>query len=112
MTPSIPADPILQNLVETAKADLAQRLAVPVDTIVLVEAGSVVLPDDSLGCPQLEKAYPQITIPGYWILLEASGSQYPYHSDTSMQLIFCQEESSPLFPVKAGEIDDGQPWMR
>ena len=112
MTPSIPTDPILQKLVETAKSDLAQRLAVPVDTIVLVEAASVVWPDDSLGCPQLEKAYTQITIPGYWILLEASGSQYPYHSDTSTQVIFCQEESFPLFPVKPGEIDDGQPWMR
>ena len=101
-----------QALVEQAKEDLAQRLSISTEQISLVEADAVVWPDASLGCPQLGIEYTQVTTPGYWILLEASGSQFPYHSDRGTQLFLChQEESSPLFPVKPGEIDDGQPWI-
>lgn len=101
----------MEALIEQAKEDLSQRLSVSVAEINLVEATEVVWPDASLGCPQPGIAYTQVTTPGYWILLEASGSQYPYHSDRGTQLVHCPEESSPLFPVKPGEIDDGQPWM-
>jgi hypothetical protein len=96
MTPSIPADPILQNLVETAKADLAQRLAVPVDTIVLVEAGSVVWPDGSLGCPQEWMQYAQVLTPGYLIRLQSGDQEYEYHTGKRSTVIYCENPSPPV----------------
>ena|SRR5688572_13660014 len=55
-----PADAGLQNLIEKAKTDLAQRLAISVHEIILLEATSVVWPDASLGCPQPGMAYIQV----------------------------------------------------
>jgi hypothetical protein len=72
MTPS-PPTPVhaqLQNIIDLARADLAQRLAVLVDDITLVEAANVVWPDSSLGCPEKGMAYAQVLTPGYLVLLE------------------------------------------
>jgi hypothetical protein len=71
----------------------------------------VVWPDASIGCPQPGMAYAQVNKPGYWILLEALENQFQYHTDTEMQIILCQENNLPIFPVKPGNIQDGQPWM-
>lgn len=101
----------MEIMVEKAKEDLAQRLPIPKNQIALIEAIPVTWPDASLGCPQPGELYAKGNTPGYSIVLETSGNQYTYHTDIKTQAILCQGEMLPLFPVKPGEIDDGQPWM-
>ncbi len=106
-----------REITEKTKADLAKQFGVDTNQIRVVEARAVTWPDASLGCPQPEMAYAQVITPGYWILLEAEGKQYPYHTDQNGQIILCLGNSSdpesrlPLIPVNPDEIDDGQPWV-
>lgn len=79
-TSPTPADPGLQNLIEKAMADLAQRLSIPVNEIILLEATSVTWPDSSLGCPQPGMAYTQVPQDGLLIRLQADEQIYEYHS--------------------------------
>jgi hypothetical protein len=52
-----PFEPALAALVEGAKADLAQRRSVAIDSIAVVEVRSVTWPDPGLGCPQPGMVY-------------------------------------------------------
>lgn len=105
-----------RSIVEKAKADLSKQVGVNTDQIRVRETRAVDWPDASLGCPQSDMAYVQVITPGYWILLEAEGKQYPYHTDQNEQIILCMGDPSnpqapPLIPVNPNEIDDGQPWV-
>jgi hypothetical protein len=91
-----PADTGIQNLIEKAKEDLAQRLAVSANEINLVEATSVTWPDSSLGCPQKGMVYTQVLTSGYLILLEANGNMYEYHANRNTYVIFCENPSPPV----------------
>jgi len=107
----------LREITEKTKADLVKQFGVDTNQIRVIEARAVAWPDASLGCPQPEMAYAQVITPGYWVLLEADGKQYPYHTDQNGQIILCLGNSSnpesdlPLIPVNPDEIDDGQPWV-
>ena len=85
-----PADAGLQNLIEKAKADLAQRLSISADEITLLEATSVVWPDASLGCPQPGMAYIQVPEDGLLIRLQVGGQIYPYHSGGFRDPFLCE----------------------
>ncbi len=106
-----------REIIEKAKADLVKQFGVNANQIRIMEARAVNWPDASLGCPQPDLAYAQVLSPGYWVLLEADGKQYPYHTDQNEQIILClgnpsdPESPLPLIPVNPDEIDDGQPWM-
>ncbi len=106
-----------RKIIEEAKDDLVKQFGVNADQIHVTESRAVTWPDASLGCPQPDMAYAQVITPGYWVLLEADGKQYPYHTDQNGQFILCLGNSSnpgselPMIPVVPGEIDDGQPWM-
>jgi hypothetical protein len=117
---STPADAVLQRLIEKAKADLVQQFAISADQIRVVEAREVTWPDASLGCPQPASAYAEVLTPGYWVLLEADGRQYPYHADQAEQLILCLSDTAgsgtpispfPPIPVNPTELKDGEPWV-
>lgn len=94
-----PAPPALQSLIEKAKADLAQRLSIPVNEIVLLEATSVIWPDGSLGCPQPGVAYTQVPQDGLLLRIQARGQTYEYHSGGRRDPFLCvrsvKEPSSP-----------------
>jgi hypothetical protein len=113
MTPSqhIPADAALQEFIDKAIADLAQRLSIPVTQITFLESTSVVWPDASLGCPQPGIVYTQELTSGFLIHLEAGGKVYEYHADSNEQVILCRATQTFISPVKPGDIQDGQPWM-
>ena len=100
MTPSLPtpADAGLQNLIENAKADLAQRLSTSVTQISLVEATAVEWSDSSLGCPQPGMDYLQVITPGYLILLEVNAQIYEYHSNRDTYFVYCENTSPPTLP--------------
>jgi hypothetical protein len=101
MTPAMPtpADPGLQSLIEKAKEDLRQRLSVSATQINLVEFEEVEWSDSSLDCPQPGMEYLQVITPGYLIRLEANGTQYEYHSNKDMYVVFC-EDQNPFTPLK------------
>ena len=96
MTPSLPTPEStnMQNLVEKAKEDLAQRLTIAITEISLVEAKEVVWPDSSLGCPQPGMRYKQVPEDGVLIVLEAQGTVYEYHDGGGRGLFLCEQALS------------------
>lgn len=96
MSQTLPLPAGLQNLIDRAKEDLAERLSLPLDQISLVEAEAVVWPDASLGCPQPGMAYAQVLTPGYLIRLEIEGKEYEYHASRGTQVVYCENPSPPV----------------
>lgn len=88
-----------ENLIEKARGDLAQRLAISTDQIQLVEATEVEWSDSSLGCPQPGMSYLEVITPGYRILLEANETQYEYHSNRNAYVVFCENTNPPVLPT-------------
>jgi len=78
---SIPEVQGFPPLIETAKADLAQRLSISASQVNVLEVQEVTWPDGSLGCPQPGNTYTQALIPGYRILLESNGNTSEYHTN-------------------------------
>ncbi len=93
MTPTVshPVDSGLQNLIDLAKDDLAQRLSISVTQISLLEAEEVVWPDASLGCPQPGMKYKQVPEDGALIILQVDGINYNYHYGGSRGLFLCEQ---------------------
>ena len=92
----LPVDAGLQNLIEKAKTDLANRLAVSTNEISFMEATSVTWPDSSLGCPQEGMMYTQVLTPGYLILLEHGGTTFEYHASSRDYVTACANPSPPV----------------
>ncbi len=86
----------MPGLVAKAKADLAGRLAIPVEAIVVVEAASVTWPDASLGCPQEGMRYAQVLTRGYLIRLRAGERDFEYHAGRGTTLVTCENPSPPF----------------
>jgi hypothetical protein len=80
-----------EPLVDLAKADLAQRLAVDIATITLVSYEEVVWPDSSLGCPQPGMAYLQVPQDGVRIVLDFEGTTYDYHGGGGKDPFLCEQ---------------------
>ncbi len=83
-----------RQLAEKAKAHLAKLLDIDVSEIRVVEALAVSWPDTSLGCPQPGISYAQMIVPGYRLVLEAKGQQYPYHTTLDGQIILCKAQKA------------------
>jgi hypothetical protein len=86
----------LQQQVEIAKLDLANRLGIPVDEISVLRAESVTWRDGSLGCPQKGMMYTQALVPGSLIVLSASGASHEYHSGRKGPPVYCARPQAPL----------------
>jgi hypothetical protein len=108
---STPLPDNVQNLLDTAKADLAQQLSIPLSEINLVMALEATWPDSSLGCPQPGAAYAQVLTDGFLIRLEANGIIHEYHGDTNGQVVSCENPEFPIILVTPGDIQDGIPWV-
>jgi hypothetical protein len=94
-TPSPLSESGLQNLVEKAREDLAQRLSVPVTQISLIGTAEVIWPDSGLGCSQPGVASAQVQTPGYLILLGYSNNKYEYHANKGTYVTYCMNPSPP-----------------
>ena len=103
ITPPAPAGPPsgIESVIEKAKDDLAQRLAISVAQITLVEAKEVVWPDSSLGCPQPGMEYLQVPEDGAQILLQAQEKVYDYHVGGARGLFLCENASGSPYPPPA-----------
>ena len=91
MPPSttIPADAGLQDLIEKAKEDLAQRLSISVTQIGLIDATEMEWSDSSLDCPQPGMEYLQVITPGYRIVLQVNNRLYEYHTNRDAYFVYC-----------------------
>lgn len=92
---TIPKPPGPPVLIESAKADLAQRLSVPESQIKLIETKEVSWPDASLGCPQPGIVYAQIPTPGYLVILEYAGNEFEYHAGIHGDALYCENPTPP-----------------
>lgn len=104
-------DPIAGQAAELAVKDLSTRLGLDPSLVSVLSIKPMNWTDTALGCPRPGEVYPQQTVPGYLLRLEANGRGYIYHADQSGTVILCLEEESPSFPVTPDEIDDDRPWM-
>lgn len=99
-TLTIPVDPtatpfsdkeagLQKKFTQLAVKDLATRLSVDPKTIKVAAVESIAWPNAALGCPLVEKVYPQGKVAGFRIRLEAGGKDYDYHTDRVGQIILC-----------------------
>ena len=101
----MPQNPTLNNLetlIGTAKQDLAGRLSIPVNEIILLDAKDVIWSNSSLGCPQPGMVYADILTPGYLILLNVNNKDYEYHAGKSSDVFLCENPTPPV-PGMSGD---------
>jgi hypothetical protein len=82
----------IAQIVDTARADLAQRLSVDVAQVSLVGAWEVTWPDGSLGCPKIGILYTQALVDGMRIRLRAGEQEYEYHSGGNRPPFLCEQK--------------------
>jgi hypothetical protein len=80
-------------LVSTAVADLADRLDVEADSILVGVVEEVVWPNGGLGCPLPDMKYTQVPVDGLRIVLIQEGEEYEYRSGGFVEPILCLPES-------------------
>jgi hypothetical protein len=93
------------DAVESAQADLAERLGTPSESIQVVSVEQVDWPDTSLGCPQEGQMYAQVIVPGQRVVFEADGEQYVYHTGDGNVILCEEEEGTPPQSTPEVEID-------
>ena len=89
-----PMDPGLQPYIDIAVADLAQRLGVAADQIVVSSATLKEWPDSSLGCPQKGMVYTQVMTDGALIVLTVGAKAYNYHAGGSRPPFYCADSKA------------------
>jgi hypothetical protein len=98
-----------EHVVLLAQEDLAQRLDMSPEDILMVSVQAVDWPDASLGCPEPGMMYAQVITPGFRVVLEAEGQMYRYHSGGG-NTVLCQQTAEGHHrpdPV----VVDGHPWI-
>lgn len=93
----------MEVLIERAKEDMAERLSIPINNIILMEARGVIWSDASFGCPQPGMMYAQVLKPGYLIKLKYDNQEFEYHAGKGGSLRYCK---NPLPPVE-DTLDNG-----
>ncbi len=89
--------PVLQSVLDLALADLGAQLGQTARTIRVLSIEETTWTDSSLGCPQPGMAYLTVLTPGYRIVLDADGTQYPYHTSYS-RVVLCQRDAGEVRP--------------
>jgi hypothetical protein len=98
-----------EHVVLLAQEDLAQRLDMSPEDILMVSVQAVDWPDASLGCPEPGMMYAQVITPGFRVVLEAEGQQYHYHSGGGNTVLCQQTDGGHGRPDPV--VVDGHPWM-
>ena len=79
----------MDQQIQDAIADLANRLGVAVDAITVKEARALQWGSGAMGCPKPGMNYTQALVPGVRLLLEADGTIYYYHGSRRGSLFQC-----------------------
>ena len=75
-----------------AKKDLAQRLDVPLDWVVLSGARPVTWRSGALGCPEPGMNYTEALVPGSVIYLQVDNMIHAYHAKIAGEPFYCPRE--------------------
>lgn len=75
--------------VQFAISDLAKRVGKDQSEIAVVSVEEVEWPDTSVGCPDPNKAYAQMIVNGYDIVLQVDGREYHYHGAGGEDPFYC-----------------------
>ncbi len=78
--------------VAPARADLARRLGVEPDDLVVISAEEVTWPDGSLGCPEPGLSYTQALVDGSKVVLGHDDRVYVYHAGDDGQPFLCPSD--------------------
>jgi hypothetical protein len=78
--PTVEAPSEGERLAAQAAADLAGRLGIDADQIVVQDVTPAEFPDASLGAPEPGMTYAQVITPGYVIQLQVGDQGYEYHA--------------------------------
>ena len=82
--------PVENDWITQAKADLALRQALPLAEIELLSFENKVWPDGSLGCPQPGWNYIQVLTEGYLIRLSSGENIFHYHGGSNRAPFLCK----------------------
>lgn len=82
-------DIVASPIVQTAIADLRERLSDPAAEVTVVSVEEVDWPDGSIGCPQPGMVYTQAIVNGTKIVLKHAGIRYDYHQGGSREVFYC-----------------------
>jgi hypothetical protein len=77
------------DTVELARADLAKRLQVPLERVVVIAQREKTWPDSSLGCPIPGMRYTQALVDGSQLILQVDKKHYHYHAGGARSYFFC-----------------------
>lgn len=101
-TPELPAvtGEAPPELLDSIKADLAQRIGVDSKSMEVVRGESVVWNDGSLGCPKPGEFYTQALVNGYWVVLKVGDVEYDYRATDRGYFFLCEGGGSiaPISP--------------
>jgi hypothetical protein len=75
--------------VNGAKEDLANRVGVAQNDIIVHRAAAVTWGSSDLGCPQPGMEYTQAAVPGLLVILESGDDRYRYHGGKGRPLVYC-----------------------
>lgn len=78
-----------QELVDRMIDQLAAQLGTERQSITVASSEAITWNDGSLGCPKPGEFYTQALVPGYRVILEASGKQYDYHASERGYFFLC-----------------------
>ncbi|MET0534656.1 MAG: hypothetical protein ABW171_10565 [Steroidobacter sp.] len=78
-----------QQILAIFRDDLARRASVNPETITVVSSTEQQWPDAAMGCPKPDEMYAQMIVPGYRVVLQASGEKYAYHADQNGNFVVC-----------------------
>ncbi|GAB4476447.1 MAG: hypothetical protein Kow00124_18530 [Anaerolineae bacterium] len=82
-------DPVAAEFVEQARFDLAERMGISLEQVVLISVEAVDWPDSSLGCPEEGEEYIQALTSGYRVVLGVGDQRYEYHTALE-RMVFCE----------------------
>jgi hypothetical protein len=86
----------VDQMVEVAVADLADRLSVNTHAITVVTVESVTWRDGSMGCPEPGMSYTQALVNGIRVELTVDGISHWYHQGGSNPIKYCENPREPL----------------
>jgi hypothetical protein len=101
--PEVPAPMNANGQVSFAKTDLAKRLGVAVESVVVSSTRPVTWRSGALGCPDPGMIYTQALVPGTVIYLQADNSIYAYHARYGGEPFYCPRDR---VEAPASEGDD------
>ncbi len=86
VTGEVPAQ-LLDDILDQASA----RTGVPVADIAVVRSQQVEWSDGSLGCPEPGRTYTQALVPGFWVVLDAAGTELDYRANDEGYVVRCEQ---------------------